>query len=278
MTSAITGGDIGRGMLTGAISGAIFGGIGHLANTWELGKTAYTLAHAMGGAASGGINAAIIGGDIGKWAMIGGIGGLAFSSISQLGVSADGSSTWQWGLARIGLSAVAGGGISELAGGSFGEGAAFAGAFAGADFLYRSVMNADPNTKGQRGTGRTADTSGQPRLDDQKALKVTGSSENPNTVGLAEQSGAKGLVHFFAGETGPVMNALGKYVPTFQGMSRLHDPVTTGFGNTFGKTANSLFFNFPSMAPCYAINVMSTAVNDYPALLGQYEIYGEESN
>ncbi len=272
--AAITGGDIGQGFAMGAISGAVMGGIGGFGFKGGLA----ILAKGVGGAASGAINASVFGGDVGRWAMVGGLSGLAFGSISQLGVAADGSSTWQWDLGRMGLSGVAGGAISEIAGGSFGEGAAFAGAFAGADFLYRGVMNTNPKTKGKRGTMKTAGAPGQPRLDkNNKPLEVD-VSKNPNTVGLVEQSGASGFVHFLAGETGPVMNFFGMRIPGFQDMSKFHDNITTGFRNIFGKTANSLLFNFPSMAPSYAINVMSAAMNDYPALVGQSELYGEESN
>jgi hypothetical protein len=277
--AAATGGDIGRGFAMGAISGAIMGGIGG----FGLKGGMAILANGVGGAASGAINASIFGGDIGKWAMIGGLSGLAFGSISQLGVAADGSSSWQWDLGRLGLSGIAGGAISEIAGGDFWEGATIAGAIAGADFLYRGVMNTSPDAKGKRGTAETADTPGQQRVNQKNEILKVDVSKNPNTVGLAEQSGARGPVHFLFGETGPVMNFFGMRIPFLQGTSKFHDNLTTGFrqllgGGTIGMVANGLLFNIPSMVPSFAINVMSAAMNDYPALVGQSVLYGEESN
>jgi len=109
---------------------------------------------------------------------------------------------------------------------------------------------------------------------------LLGSSKNFNTVGLAEKSGAKGFVHTIAGETGPVMNFVGRHISGFQGMSSFHDNITTGFrqmlgGGVIGGAANGILFNFQSMAPSYLINTVGVTVNDYPAIVGQFAIYGE---
>lgn len=68
-TEAILGGDILQGMATGAISGAIFFGVGQLGLT----GIEQITAHALGGALSGGISSAISGGDIGLGMLTGAI-------------------------------------------------------------------------------------------------------------------------------------------------------------------------------------------------------------
>lgn len=267
---------IGTAFYTSMMSGSTFWG----------GVLSATTSGAIAGTAAGSIGGTFYGQNIGQSMLMGAAFGALSGAVFGGMISKVGGSDWNWkiGLERFGLSSVAGGGIAELAGGSFENGAMFAGAFAGADFLYNGVMNTNPQTKGQKATMATADESGQPRLDEPKeALMVNGHSKNSNTVGLAEKSGAKGFVHTVAGETGPVMNFLGKNVFGFQGMSRFHDNITTGFrqllgGGDVGKTANGLLFNFQSMAPSYAINAMGAVMNNYPAVIGQFSIYGEGSN
>jgi len=271
--AAITGGDIGQGFAMGAISGAICGGIGGFGFKGGLA----ILANGVGGAASGAVNASIFGGNVGRWAMVGGLSGLAFGSISQLGVAADGSSTWQWGLGRVGLSAAAGGEISELAGGSFGEGAAFAGAFAGADFLYRSTLRTQKNSKGKPfDRGASAKTATKPAQSKSLTVALSDDLDSAQTGFATTKTNQGGFLDF--SEKGKMTQWAARNVPFVHGTSLFHDAITTGFRSIFGRTANSVFFNYPSMPLSYAINVMGAAMNDYPALVGQSEIYGEGSN
>jgi RHS repeat-associated protein len=82
-TSAITGGNIWQGALTGAISGGFFAWAGSTIEILNAGLAAYgglpsvvqVGLHAAAGTISGGINAAITGGDIGMGALTGGISG-----------------------------------------------------------------------------------------------------------------------------------------------------------------------------------------------------------
>ncbi len=223
-----------------------------------------------GGAAAGAAGAAFTGGNVLNGAGIGALSGGIFS-----GIGAIGGTGWQWDLTRTGLYAAAGGGISELAGGSFGTGAAFAGTIAGGDFLYRSVMNANPQTEGERGTVGTAAKSG--RLRAAKDLTI---SEYSTVGGSNEYMPVRTLdkfLNFVGGETGPVMSFLGRFVPGFQGMSQLHDPVTMGGAQILGDFGNTVLFNFESMPPCFAANIMSAAM-EHPAMVGQIMVYGEDSN
>lgn len=253
VSSVAMGGDFWQGFGIGAIGGGVFAG----------------LAPAFNGLSHGILKGVLLGTQ--KVSLI----GRAATLGNFMGATLTGAATG---------AAVAGINDTDIGKGAW-MGAAFAGAFATADLLYKGVMNTDSDTIGQRGTMKTADGSGQPRMDSEgNPLKVTGSSKNPNRAGIIEKPESEGLFHAFAGETGPVMSFAGKNIPGVQGMSLFHDNITTGFRNVFGKTANSVLFNFPSMPPSYAINAMSAVMNDYPVLVGQSEIflhseiYGEESN
>jgi hypothetical protein len=112
-------------MLTGAISGAIFGGIGGMGFT----GMAHTVAHFAGGAASGAINASITGGDIGRGALIGGISAgaseWASTHISLLSpVSGKSIGAYLVNVTRrAALGGVIGGSVSASQGGRFWSGA-----------------------------------------------------------------------------------------------------------------------------------------------------------
>ena len=72
-------------------------------------------------------------------------------------------------------------------------------------------------------------------------------------------------------------------VPLVQGTSLFHDVITTDFrqalgGGTFGSAANGLFFNFPSIPLSLAITTFGATFNEQPALIGQFQLYGKESN
>jgi hypothetical protein len=120
-----------EGMLTTAITAGIFYGVGSfLEGAFELGgfasqwsgaaKSAFAVGmHFAGGVVSGGINAAITGGDILKGAAV---GGFSAGVAKGLGGSP---------LARIAVGALAGGIASDWAGGSFSDGA-FQGAWTSA--------------------------------------------------------------------------------------------------------------------------------------------------
>ena len=126
--SAVTGGNILEGMLCGAISGGFFFGAGSLA----AGKSALfqTLTHAGAGAVSGGINAAITGGNI-----LQGMGIGAFSAGVAKGLNIGSLH------GRMALGALSGGLAAELAGGSFADGA-FQGAWTSAfAFLFNDVAH-----------------------------------------------------------------------------------------------------------------------------------------
>ena len=67
----------------------------------------------------------------------GALSGAVFGGISKFG-----GKDWNWkvGLERTALATVTGGGISILAGGSFEDGAMFAGIVSGADFVYSTRL------------------------------------------------------------------------------------------------------------------------------------------
>ncbi len=136
-TAAATGGDIGDGFLTGAISGLIFGGIGDLG----LSGSAQISAHTIGGAISGGINTTILGGDPGISALIGGVSAgvaqLAGQRIPFLQTTTnDTFSQFSGNFARRSIvGAVIGGSLSSVTGGNFGDGAKLGGVSAAIGFV-----------------------------------------------------------------------------------------------------------------------------------------------
>jgi RHS repeat-associated protein len=137
LTAAAQGGDLGdiiRGTIIGSISAAAFYGAGeaisainsYLATAGlELTSAAQAGIHAAAGAAAGGINSAITGGDIGRGAVVGGIsGGIAkFAGTELFGqgkLFSDG-----FGYQLVGRSVIGGvtGGIAAgIYGGDFGQG------------------------------------------------------------------------------------------------------------------------------------------------------------
>jgi hypothetical protein len=248
--------------------GAFWGGIASAATTG-----------AIAGAFSGAVGGALNGQNVFQSALIGaGYGALSGAVLG--GISKFGGKDWNWkvGLGRVGLSVVAGGGISELAGGSFADGAMFAGIVAGSDFVYRSIVSTRPQGKNVGASMKTASESGQPKLGaDGKPLTVDNkpvvlNKPQQSNVGNPESAGAHGLGHFVAGETGPVMNSLGKNVPGFQGLSLAHD--ITGYNLT--GTGLWGLMNFPTMPVIYGINAAGSMINDSPGMIGFYENYREK--
>lgn len=127
MKAALTGEDIIEGVITGAVSGFILGGISDYITNFNavvlndvtshaslLGPGAQAGLYATGGAVSGGINAAIAGGDIGR--------GVASGFLSS-GVTGYFGDTWN--PARLLAEGSVGGVVAEINGGEFADGAWF---------------------------------------------------------------------------------------------------------------------------------------------------------
>jgi len=110
VTAAVMGGDIGQGMVSGAIGGALFNMAGSIIAAYHIGTVGAIGMHAAAGAASGGIDSAIFGGDIGQGMVTGGISGGVGKFIGG-GI-----------IGRTLAGGVSGGISAELYGGSFGEG------------------------------------------------------------------------------------------------------------------------------------------------------------
>lgn len=110
-------------MLTGAVSGALFGGVGGYINGMSQAGTALSGLsqvglHAGAGAISGGINSAITGGNIGQGMLIGGLSG-GFGKYAG-GFIPEGYGYQLAGRTLIG--GVTGGMASVISGGDFGQG------------------------------------------------------------------------------------------------------------------------------------------------------------
>ncbi|MBF0533232.1 MAG: fibronectin type III domain-containing protein, partial [Candidatus Omnitrophica bacterium] len=265
------------GVLTAGIGSVFYSGI--VGAQWGVILSAAT-SGAIAGAASGAVGGALSGQNVFRSAMMGAaygaLSGAVFGGINNLG-----NNTWNWemGLTKVGLSSVAGGGISELRGGSFAQGAMFAGAVAGSDFIYRAILSTQPEGENQGETMRTAKYRGEPKKDiDGKVLRVLNSPKVSN-VGFASQIGDNSTFNFFMGETGPVMSSLGRFAPGFQGLSLAHDITGVFFTNILGKVAgsemggllNTLTLNFPTMPVIYGLNLVGSLINDSPGMIGVSE-------
>ena len=145
-SAAITDGNILLGALTGAISGAIFFGAGELIHGAELAGSAFSAMeqagiHAAAGGLSGGINAAITGGNIGLGMLTGGISG-------GLAKYAGGFLPKDFGSQFVGRSMIGGvtGGITaEIYGGDFGQGFTLGAGTAAIGYLCNEMVHAVKN-------------------------------------------------------------------------------------------------------------------------------------
>ena len=72
------------------------------------------------------------------------------------------------------------------------------------------------------------------------------------------------------------MNAIGKFLPGGNPMAYMHDPMGQYISSLgpFGKVAWK-FLNLPTIPLAYGVTVAGAAMNDQPALIGQFELYGE---
>ena len=134
----LSGGDFVDGLLPGAISGAFFYGAGSFLEKGA-GLIEKVAAHSMAGAASGGINAAISGGDVGLGALTGGVAaGISMYAGVSFGLDKmDNVGEFSRSLAgRMAVGGVTGGIAAELYGGDFGKGFGQGATTAGAGFLF----------------------------------------------------------------------------------------------------------------------------------------------
>ena len=150
-TAALTGGDVGLGAITGAISALTFFGVGEfvvpevcsaLGATTPLAKTAVTVGvHTAAGAVSGGVNSAITGSDIGLGMFTGAVGAgigaatggaLRLLKVDQLGYQL---------VTRTVTGGIAGGIISRVYGGNFWEGFTRSATAAAIAFLFNEMLS-----------------------------------------------------------------------------------------------------------------------------------------
>ncbi len=249
--AAITGGDILQGAILGAISGAFMAGASSLITSFGIEGLGVMAVYAEAGAYSGALGALATGGDPARGAAFGALSGAVFGGISNLGGA---NPSWQWSLAKVPLSGIAGGAISELAGGNFWDGFTFAATIAGADFIYRVIADTGSSVKSTALTGEE---------------NIVG-SKNVQRGGWKQE-----LAWFMTDETGPVMKFISKYIPGFQGLGHAHDPATTWIRADWGDGA-FLILNFPTMPPLFALNAVGAVLNDNPALIGIYQSFEEE--
>jgi RHS repeat-associated protein len=145
-TSAAMGGNIGLGILTGAIGGVLFGGAGQIARILELSRLATAGLYAVAGAVSGAAGAGITGGNVGIGALTGAIGGALGYGASLIGGPLG-------LLAGLAAGAVGGGIGSVMLGGEFGDGAWRGAASAGISYAVSTaarMMSQKPKTEAEK--------------------------------------------------------------------------------------------------------------------------------
>jgi RHS repeat-associated protein len=262
------------GMGIGAFSGVVgFGAAG--ATSQILGRVGSAMFGGMvGGATAGLLNSAYYGGDILRGTLmgagLGALGGLAFGTLSQIDVTDLASA-----FTKVSLYAAAGGGLSELGGGEFWQGAVLAGTVTMSEVVYKSVLSTNENgRKNSNPSMETAKGNAKPKLNADGTFKTVLHNDGSPEVGIGYGPNTKtGLFH----ENSPLMQWIAKYVPGAQGAARLHDPVTYFYGRTPIGFTNGLIFNIPAMPVAYAINALgSAAATVYSPILGQFAIYGKD--
>lgn len=264
------------GVLTAGIGTDFYTGL--VGSTFWGGVLSAATSGAIAGAFAGGTGAALYGGNISQGILQGAAFGALSGAVFGGMINKVGGSNWNWkvGLERVGLSAVAGGGISEVAGGSFKDGAIFAGAIAGADFAYRAILSTDGNGQNRGASMKTARQGGRPKIGvdlsvDGKPSYLNNPDEVSN-VGFISKAGDHSLKNFIGGETGPVMSTLGRFAPGFQGLSLAHDITDEFLTNAVHSSAvNFVAFNFQTMPALYGLNAMGSLINNSPGMIGFYE-------
>jgi RHS repeat-associated protein len=142
--AAATDGDVGMGILTGAIGGAFFGAAGGLIEGLEItSAVAQVGMHAGAGIASGGINAAITGNDVGLGMLTGGISaGFAEFAGGFIPKFSDKAANFLVQLAgRSLIGGITGGFTAEIYDGSFSQGFAYGAATGAGGYLCNHVLH-----------------------------------------------------------------------------------------------------------------------------------------
>ncbi len=245
-------------MLAGAVIGGAAGYMGFVGNTWGVdaalaagwGKTSTIMVGAMtggiaAGGTAGGLGAAYYGGDVGQ-GMLQGAGYGAISGAAFGGIGGHFGDTWD--LWRVGAHTIAGGGMAELTGNNFGDGAIFAGGAAFARYAYNKFIGFD--TSWEKGSGyqnKGRMTWPEPGYDHTGAQ---GYGNDPN--GWCNEGG----------KIGRTLN----YVPGIpQGVSPLHDAFNITVQRYFTSTAREIF-NYPLMLPAAAVSY-SALLTDQRAII-----------
>ena len=239
-----------QAMLTGAVIGGVSGGVfsgvegaaagaikGTITNSTIAGAISRAAGGAAAGATAGGMGAAIYGGDIGqgilRGAGLGAVGGAAFGGIG-------GYFGKTWNMYRVGAYGLAGGGVSELAGNSFSEGAIFAGAAAFARFAYNEFVGFDAEWE----SGGEA----------QEKKRLTIPYEHINNCGT---QGKSVDINSLVGEGGITSRGINT-LPGGNSICGMHDALVVKIDNFFSGQGLGSFMrntlNIPLMPPAAAFS------------------------
>jgi hypothetical protein len=239
----------------GAASGAIGFGLGSIATSAAvkagLGAAASSIfGGTVGGTAAGVTSTAMYGGDVGKGALYGAIGGAAFGAINV----AYGDN---WSFSRVAVTGFSGGGISELSGGDFAQGFLFAAAPVAARGLYGSLVKYEPAWE----KGGEAVEKGKLDMPVKGANNIGTQGQKPNPKGWINEGGrvSRFLNHV-------------RGVNAIAGMHDVFQVKLERYVGSFARTA----LNIPGMAPAAAIT-FSALVTDFSPVINYHTSQGKRN-
>ena len=232
LTGAIIGG-VSGGIYSGTYSAAV-GVIGSSTNATLTGVLAGTVGGMAAGATANALGSAIYGGDMGlRGAALGAVGGAVFGAIG-------GYFGNTWNMYRVGAYGLAGGGVSELGGGNFSEGAILAGSAAFGRFMYNEIVGFDADWN----------PGGEAQAKDRLTMPYKG----VNNIGV--QGGPVDPEGLF-NEGGSVSRGA-NYIPGVNATGGMHDVFQVKLDEFFGGKALGSFMrstlNVPAMLPAAALS------------------------
>ncbi len=197
----------------------------------------------VGGAVGGAAAAAITGGDIGKGALFGGLGGAAYGAID-----AHYGSLWKRG--RVFAYQVVGGTIAQLSGGKFKDGFFITGITANARYLYNKVVGYGIRLNG----GKFVAAKGQ-------FTRPVNGANNIGEQGPLSQSASwfKKAIH-----EGGAVSRFANHVPVVNAIAGLHDVLQVSAGQWIGPSARSLV-NIPGMPIAGGVTIAGAMANPVTA-------------
>jgi hypothetical protein len=248
-------------MLVGAVIGGAGGGFGvyvggavnsALAGVVQSSVISGAISGAAGGAAAGalvgGLSAAYYGGDIGESMLF----GAGFGTLGGAAFGAVGFPNNPW---KVGAYAAIGGGLSELSGDGFGQGALMAGGIALMAYGYYKFTDIGSGHGGRLPKGDVSDgTAIRKTGDPVKDMAIMDANRNKSYFTTAGKTLGELNSPYHEGAPGP--RWLSSHSPFLNDISYAHDFVWT---RIFGNAGWNMITNYGSMLPAAALTLGGAA-------------------